>query len=144
MLQNFFDLAPQSEAAVMSSAGQKWRDFKNKLNSRFVWPYRDNPEKLRSPPEQYQIPSAIWKAFVDERLHPSWEVLDDIIMLYLNYYMHQDLKHFGHLINKMKCCTAGIYIISSCTAGIYIISSSYSILVFLNSSHSSKNLLFFT
>ncbi|XP_042444003.1 uncharacterized protein LOC122029117 [Zingiber officinale] len=71
-ISNVFDLAPQSEAAVMSSAGQKWRDFKNKLNSRFVWPYRDNPEKLRSPPEQYQIPSAIWKAFVDERLHPSW------------------------------------------------------------------------
>ncbi|KAG6495594.1 hypothetical protein ZIOFF_043420 [Zingiber officinale] len=66
--------APQSEAAVMSSAGQKWRDFKNKLNSRFVWPYRDNSEKLRSPPKQYQIPSAIWKAFVDERLHPSWEL----------------------------------------------------------------------
>ncbi|KAG6481183.1 hypothetical protein ZIOFF_057778 [Zingiber officinale] len=73
-ISNVFDLAPQSEAAVMSSAGQKWRDFKNKLNSRFVWPYRDNPEKLRLPPEQYQIPSAIWKAFVDERLHPSWEV----------------------------------------------------------------------
>ncbi|KAG6495819.1 hypothetical protein ZIOFF_043647 [Zingiber officinale] len=74
-ISNVFDLAPQSEAAVMSSAGQKWRDFKNKLNSRFVSPYRDNPEKLRSPPEQYQIPSAIWKAFVDERLHPSWESL---------------------------------------------------------------------
>ncbi|KAG6472435.1 hypothetical protein ZIOFF_069898 [Zingiber officinale] len=32
-ISNVFDLAPQSEAAVMSSAGQKWRDFKNKLNT---------------------------------------------------------------------------------------------------------------
>ncbi|KAG6538087.1 hypothetical protein ZIOFF_003190 [Zingiber officinale] len=72
-ISNVFELTPQSETAVMNSASQKWRDFKNKLTSRFVWPNKDNPEKLSSPPSQYQIPKAVWKAFVDERLHPSWE-----------------------------------------------------------------------
>ncbi|KAG6511814.1 hypothetical protein ZIOFF_029892 [Zingiber officinale] len=72
-ISNAFELAPQSESAVMNSASQKWRDFKNKLTSRFVWPNKCNPEKLSSPPSQYQIPKVVWKAFVDERLHPSWE-----------------------------------------------------------------------
>ncbi|XP_075498988.1 uncharacterized protein LOC142537335 [Primulina tabacum] len=49
-ISNVFELAPQSEYAVMNSASQKWRDFKNKLTSRFVWPNKDNPEKLISPP----------------------------------------------------------------------------------------------
>lgn len=75
LLQNVFELAPESEYAVMNSASQKWRDFKNKLTSRFVWPNKDNPEKLISPPSQYQLPLADWKAFVDARLDPSWEVL---------------------------------------------------------------------
>ncbi|XP_042465813.1 uncharacterized protein LOC122048287 [Zingiber officinale] len=72
-ISNVFELAPQSEATVMNSASQKWRDFKKKLTSKFVWPNKDNPEKLSSSPRQYQIPKAVWKAFVDERLHPSWE-----------------------------------------------------------------------
>ena len=55
MLKNVFELQPQSEAAVMSSAAQKWRDFKNKLTSRFVWPNRGNFEQLSSPPGKYHI-----------------------------------------------------------------------------------------
>ncbi|XP_075504231.1 uncharacterized protein LOC142541628 [Primulina tabacum] len=73
-ISNVFELAPESEYAVMNSASQKWRDFKNKLTSRFVWPNKDNPEKLISPPSQYQLPLADWKAFVDARLDPSWDV----------------------------------------------------------------------
>ncbi|XP_073152087.1 uncharacterized protein [Henckelia pumila] len=72
--KNVFEVAPQSQSAVMSSAAQKWRDFKNKLTSRSVWPNRDNPETLISPPSQYQLPVADWKAFVDARLDPSWEI----------------------------------------------------------------------
>ncbi|KAG6491447.1 hypothetical protein ZIOFF_052798 [Zingiber officinale] len=79
-ISNVFELAPQSESAVMNSASQKWRDFKNKLTSRFVWPNKGNPEKLSSPPSQYQIPKAVWKAFVDERLHPSWEVRTHMVL----------------------------------------------------------------
>ncbi|KAG6518850.1 hypothetical protein ZIOFF_022331 [Zingiber officinale] len=78
---NVFELAPQSETAVMNSTSQKWRDFKNKLTRRFVWPNKGNPEKLSSPPSQYQIPKAIWKAFVDERLHPSWEVRTHMVLV---------------------------------------------------------------
>ncbi|XP_042460684.1 uncharacterized protein LOC122044224 [Zingiber officinale] len=76
-ISNVFELAPQSETTVMSSAAQKWRDFKNKLTSRFVWPNRKNPEKLISPPSQYQLLITDWKAFVDARLDPSWEVIHE-------------------------------------------------------------------
>ncbi|XP_073153042.1 uncharacterized protein [Henckelia pumila] len=72
-ISNVFEVAPESQSSVMSSAAQKWRDFKNKLTSRFVWPNRDNPEKLISPPSQYQLPIADWKEFVNARLDPSWE-----------------------------------------------------------------------
>ncbi|KAG6527954.1 hypothetical protein ZIOFF_010089 [Zingiber officinale] len=78
--ENMFELAPQSETAVMNSISQKWQDFKNKLTSRFVWPNKDNPEKLSSSPSQYQILKAVWKAFVDERLHPSWEVRTHMVL----------------------------------------------------------------
>ncbi|XP_042448989.1 uncharacterized protein LOC122033906 [Zingiber officinale] len=54
-ISNVFELVPQSETVVMNLASQKWRDFKNKLTRRFVWPNKGNPEKLSSPPSQYLI-----------------------------------------------------------------------------------------
>ncbi|XP_042419139.1 uncharacterized protein LOC122007345 isoform X2 [Zingiber officinale] len=97
-ISNVFELAPQSESAVMNSASQKWRDFKNKLTSRFVWPNKGNPEKLSSPPSQYQIPKAVWKAFVDERLHPSWEVIHEKQKeRMMHYKYHHRLSRKGYI-----------------------------------------------
>ena len=59
----------------MKSACQKWREFKSRLTTKYVLPYRDQPELLASPPADYSfIEKAHWDIFVADRLSPDFLV----------------------------------------------------------------------
>ena len=59
----------------MKSACQKWREFKSRLTTKYVLPYRDQPELLASPPVDYSfIEKAHWDIFVADRLSPDFLV----------------------------------------------------------------------
>lgn len=60
--------------SVLKCAGIRFRDFKCKLTCKRVLPFRDEPEKLKHPPERYNyITQSEWDAFVAERLDDKWE-----------------------------------------------------------------------
>ncbi|PRQ24318.1 putative transposase, Ptta/En/Spm, plant [Rosa chinensis] len=71
-----FVLGPESKKMELSSAACKWREFKFRLTSQFILPFKEIRELLSSPPQEYNfIELADWKAFVSSRLYEDWEVL---------------------------------------------------------------------
>lgn len=74
-MQLAFVLGPESKKMVLSSAACKWREFKSRLTSQFILPFKEDKELLSSPPQEYNfIELADWKAFVSSRLSEDWEV----------------------------------------------------------------------
>lgn len=64
-----FDVPSTARKVVLNSACQKWREFKSRLSTRYVLPYRDQPELLESPPADYSfIEKPHWDMFVANRL----------------------------------------------------------------------------
>ena len=60
---------------VLKSAFQKWREFKSRLTTTYVLPYRNQPELLESPPADYTfIEKAHWDIFVADRLSADFVV----------------------------------------------------------------------
>ena len=54
---------------IITSAGNKWREFKSRLVSKYVMPYLDTPDMLEFPPDDYRfIQKADWDIFVAERI----------------------------------------------------------------------------
>lgn len=61
---------------VLSSAGKKWKDFKNKLTRQHILPFINEKEKLNEPPKLYPfILKAQWDAFVASRLSKEFEAV---------------------------------------------------------------------
>lgn len=64
-----FVLPPTTKKMVRNSACQKWREFKSRLSTKYVLPYRDQPEKLIYPPADFTfIEKPHWDMFVADRL----------------------------------------------------------------------------
>lgn len=60
---------------VRNSACSKWREFKSRLTTKYVLPYRDQPEMLKFPPADYTfIEKSHWDMFVADRLGAEFEV----------------------------------------------------------------------
>jgi hypothetical protein len=60
---------------VLASAACKWREFKSRLTSQYILPFKDDVELLQTPPEEYNfIELADWKSFVSSRSSKDWEV----------------------------------------------------------------------
>ncbi|KAK9939272.1 hypothetical protein M0R45_015973 [Rubus argutus] len=64
---------------VVTSAGNKWREFKCKLTKWYILPYMDSPELLEFPPDDYRsIEKADWDIFVEQRISADFQELREI------------------------------------------------------------------
>ncbi|KAK9949471.1 hypothetical protein M0R45_004990 [Rubus argutus] len=71
-----FVLAPRSRKLVLSSAANKWRQFKSELTTKYVLPFKDQPDALKDPPEEYDfIKQQHWEQFVNSRLTEGFQKL---------------------------------------------------------------------
>ncbi|PRQ48579.1 putative Ulp1 protease family catalytic domain, putative transposase, Ptta/En/Spm, plant [Rosa chinensis] len=71
-----FVLAPRCRKMVLSSAANKWRQFKSELTTKYVLPYKDQPDALKDPPEEYDfIKQQDWEQFVKSRLTTDFQKL---------------------------------------------------------------------
>ncbi|KAK9939172.1 hypothetical protein M0R45_015879 [Rubus argutus] len=60
-----FVLGPERKKMVLASAACKWREFKSRLMSQYILPFKDDVELLQTPPEEYNfIELADWKSFI--------------------------------------------------------------------------------
>ncbi|CAL2259548.1 unnamed protein product [Prunus armeniaca] len=69
-----FVVGQGGKTSVLSSAANKWKDFKSTLTRHYILPYIKEREKLSQPPEVYKfIEKAEWDAFVASRLSKEFE-----------------------------------------------------------------------
>lgn len=54
-MQTTFDLGPKKKKMVLQSAGAKWREFKSRLTTLYVLPYKDDPESTQFPPDDLLV-----------------------------------------------------------------------------------------
>lgn len=70
-----FVLAPRHKKIVVASAANKWRQFKSELTTKYILPYKDQPDALEDPPEEYDfIKDQDWVQFVKSRLTTDFQV----------------------------------------------------------------------
>ncbi|VFQ83040.1 unnamed protein product [Cuscuta campestris] len=68
-----FDLPPSAQKLVLQSANSKWKQFKSTLTCKYILPFRDEPERLRTPPEDFSfLEKNHWDIFVADRLSPEF------------------------------------------------------------------------
>ncbi|VFQ81454.1 unnamed protein product [Cuscuta campestris] len=68
-----FDLPPSAQKLVLQSANSKWKQFKSTLTCKYILPFRDEPERLRTPPEDFSfLEKKHWDIFVADRLSPEF------------------------------------------------------------------------
>lgn len=64
-----FDVPLTARKMVLKSVCQKWREFKSRLTTEYILPYRDQLELLESPPADYSyIEKAHWDMFISDHL----------------------------------------------------------------------------
>ncbi|KAL5579155.1 hypothetical protein UlMin_011597 [Ulmus minor] len=68
-----FDVDPRAKKMVLSSAAAKRKQFKSRLSTRHIIPFKNNPEMLRKPPSIYNfITQKEWEGFVALRLSAKY------------------------------------------------------------------------
>ena len=79
-LKAIFDVDSRAKKRVMSSAAAKWKQFKSRLSTRHIIPFKNNPEMLRKPPSVYYfITQKEWEGFVALRLSAKYLVSSCLI-----------------------------------------------------------------
>ncbi len=82
-VQTVFDVDDQSKKYALSSVAVKWRQFKSGLAKKYVYSYKNNPDKLRGPPKQLSfIKDEDWKKFVAYRLSHEFKVINSVVKFY--------------------------------------------------------------
>ncbi|KAL8094306.1 hypothetical protein AgCh_036000 [Apium graveolens] len=72
-IKGTFKVAPESEAMVLKSAGEKWRQFKTDLTTKHVMPYVEKNKKLKRPPKDYRfVGQEAWTRFIAQRTGDKW------------------------------------------------------------------------
>ncbi|VFQ89904.1 unnamed protein product [Cuscuta campestris] len=62
----------------VTSANSKWKQFKSTLTCRYIIPFRDEPEKLRTPLDDFSfLEKNHWDIFVFDRLSPEFLKVHD-------------------------------------------------------------------
>lgn len=60
---------------VLTSASNRWRQFKSDLTRKYIMPFKDEAEALKNPPEDYGfIKQQHWQQFVNGRLTKEFQV----------------------------------------------------------------------
>ena len=85
-IQAVYDLDDQTKKIALGSVGVKWRQFKSSVAKKYVYPYADNPEKLKRPPQELSfIDPKDWSTFVSYRLSNQFKVINSLDKFY--YYI---------------------------------------------------------
>ena len=80
VLQDTFELIPESRKRILQSAGAKWRNFKAKLTAEHVMPYVGQKKKLQKPPKKYAyVGKRAWRRFVAVRVTKDWKVCINLV-----------------------------------------------------------------
>lgn len=77
---------------VLTSASNRWRQFKSDLTRKYIMPFKDEAEALKNPPEDYGfIKQQHWKQFVNGRLTKEFQVQwgDSILFLAISLFVLQ-------------------------------------------------------
>lgn len=70
-----FEVPTTARKTVLTSACDKWREFKSRLTTHYVLPYKNKRELLEFPPADYSfIEKAHWDIFVADRLSDEFFV----------------------------------------------------------------------
>ncbi|VFQ79326.1 unnamed protein product [Cuscuta campestris] len=68
-----FDLPPSAQKLVLQSVNSMWKQFKSTLTCKYILPFRDEPERLRTPLEDFSfLEKNHWDIFVADRLSPEF------------------------------------------------------------------------
>lgn len=74
-LQAGFVIDAGSKKSILQAAGNSFRQFKSRLTTHFIIPFKDQPHRLENPPDTYShIESHHWRQFVKSRLSEEFEV----------------------------------------------------------------------
>ena len=74
-LKAIFHVDPRAKKRVLSSAATKWKQFKSRLSTRHIIPFKNNLEMLLKPPSVYNfITHKEWDGFVALRLSAKYLV----------------------------------------------------------------------
>ncbi|KAL5728873.1 hypothetical protein ACHQM5_001903 [Ranunculus cassubicifolius] len=91
---------------TLSSIGEKWKSFKSNLWKIYILPFKDQPELLNSPPEQYGfIKRDHWQAFVRFRFSEEFQTLSKLQAerRAKNLYNHRlGRKGYAGLVEELK------------------------------------------
>ncbi|XP_040361933.1 uncharacterized protein LOC112164156 [Rosa chinensis] len=75
-IEEAFVVPKEWKKLVITSAANKWREFKSKLTNWYIMPYLDNPELLEFPPDDYRsIDQHDWDKFVADRTTTKFKEL---------------------------------------------------------------------
>ncbi|KAL6225981.1 hypothetical protein ACLB2K_004829 [Fragaria x ananassa] len=91
-IQEAYVIPQQCRRFVLKSASTKWREFKSTLTTHYVMPFKDSPEKLENPPDDYRcIPKLHWSLFVEDRISEEFKELREVqsAKRKLNKYNHR-------------------------------------------------------
>ncbi|KAL6218702.1 hypothetical protein ACLB2K_011912 [Fragaria x ananassa] len=91
-IQEAYVIPQQCRRFVLKSASTKWREFKSTLTTHYVIPFKDSPEKLENPPDDYRcIPKLHWSLFVEDRISEEFKELREVqsAKRKLNKYNHR-------------------------------------------------------
>jgi len=70
-----FQVDPMSKHNAMMCMSTAFRPFRYNLNKKYVQPFLDQPERLRTPPVKYTaITQKQWDQFVDIKLSENFKV----------------------------------------------------------------------
>ncbi|KAL5555461.1 hypothetical protein UlMin_037697 [Ulmus minor] len=105
--QAVYDMDVKARKLALSSTGSKWRQFKYKIAKNWMLPSKDNPEKLRKPPKEYNfISPKEWETFVAIRLSVKFKKISEQASLTVREkkYHHQ-LSRRGYANTEMDLQT---------------------------------------
>ncbi|PRQ37919.1 putative transposase, Ptta/En/Spm, plant, transposase, Tnp1/En/Spm [Rosa chinensis] len=75
-IQDAFVVPKEWKKLVITSAANKWREFKSKLTKLYIIPYLETPEFLQFPPDDYRsIDQEDWDIFVADRTSHAFQEL---------------------------------------------------------------------
>ncbi|KAL6226022.1 hypothetical protein ACLB2K_004869 [Fragaria x ananassa] len=91
-IQEAYVIPQQCRRFVLKSASTKWREFKSTLTTHYIMPFKDSPEKLENPPDDYRcIPKLHWSLFVEDKISEEFKELREVqsAKRKLNKYNHR-------------------------------------------------------
>ncbi|KAL6213606.1 hypothetical protein ACLB2K_013053 [Fragaria x ananassa] len=103
-IQEAYVIPQQCRRFVLKSASTKWREFKSTLTTHYVMPFKDSPEKLENPPDDYRcIPKLHWSLFVEDRISEEFKELREVqsAKRKLNKYNHR-MSRKGHAQSRVE------------------------------------------